>query len=462
MKEGVASGNGFSLKGFVRACAWVVIVLGLGAALGAGVFGWAGVLGPAVLACLAGAAVGMATHATLHSYAFTVWVAVFVGGALVYPPTFLTWFGYDLKGLIVPLIQIIMFGMGTTLSAGDFARVVRMPWPVLIGLVLQFGVMPCAGYLIATSFGFSGEIAAGVVLIGSCPGGVASNVMAYLARGNVPLSVTMTACSTLLAPLMTPLMMRLLAGRMITVDGVEMMLAICNMIIVPIVAGLVANRILFSSQRGLNRSDTLVLLALGCLIGALAAAASPALFGPLHSGFVLGCLLISLVTLTKYIVQVLLHGSNNWLNQALPVISMAGICLILGIITARSRTDLLSVGLPLAAAAILHNVIGYLLGYWGARLAGLDERDCRTVAIEVGMQNGGMASGLAMNMLHSPKAALAAALFGPWMNTSGSVLATWWRGRPTGIEQPEEHDAKTTFASTSSCSEEPPEKHSMR
>ncbi|MDZ7615392.1 MAG: bile acid:sodium symporter family protein [Patescibacteria group bacterium] len=462
MKERVALGNGLAVTGFVRACAWVVIVLGLGAALGAGVFGWTGVLGPAVLACLAGAAVGMATHATLRSYAFTVWVAVFVGGAMVHPPVLLTWFGYDLKGLIVPLIQIIMFGMGTTLSAGDFARVARMPWPVLIGLLLQFGIMPVAGYLIATGLGFSGEIAAGVVLIGSCPGGVASNVMAYLARGNVPLSVTMTACSTLLAPLMTPLMMKLLAGRMITVDGTEMMLAICNMIIVPIVAGLVANRILFSDRRALARPGILVLLALGSLIGALVVSATPVLFGPLHGGVVLGCLLISLVTLTKHVVQVLLGGSDNWLNRALPVISMAGICLILGIITARSSSDLLSVGLPLAAAAILHNLTGYLLGYWGARLAGLDERDCRTVAIEVGMQNGGMASGLAMNMLHSPKAALAAAMFGPWMNTSGSVLATWWRSRPTGIERPTEHDTETTCSAAGSFSKQPPEKLSAR
>jgi BASS family bile acid:Na+ symporter len=118
------------------------------------------------------------------------------------------------------------------------------------------------------------------------------------------------------------------------------------------------------------------------------------------------------------------------MDKVLPIVSMAGICLIIAIITARSREDLLTVGGLLIAAVVIHNFAGYTLGYWLSRLVRLDERTCRTVAIEVGLQNGGMASALAMNVLKSAEAALAPAIFGPWMNISGSVLATWWHGRP--------------------------------
>lgn len=162
---------------------------------------------PAVLFFVA-VAIGLTAHATLRSFAFTGWVLACVATTLIYPWTVRAWFGYDLIRLIVPLTQIIMFGMGTTRSPRDFARVAIFPWPVCVGVFLQFAVMPVTGYLIARSFGFEGEVAAGVVLIGSCSGGVASNLMAYLARGNVALSVTMTCISTFLSPLMTPLVLK--------------------------------------------------------------------------------------------------------------------------------------------------------------------------------------------------------------------------------------------------------------
>ncbi|MBL8219283.1 MAG: bile acid:sodium symporter family protein, partial [Bryobacterales bacterium] len=227
--------------------------------------------------------------------------------------------------------------------------------------------MPLAGFVIASLFGFEGAVAAGVILIGSSPGGVASNVITYLARGNVALSVTMTACSTMAAPIMTPLAMKLLAGQYVPIPFMDMMVSIFQMIIIPVVAGLIANK--------------------------------------------------------------LLHGRAKWIDDLMPIVSMAGICFIIAIITASSRDKLLEVGLALILAAMLHNTTGYLLGYWGARGAGLNETDSRTVAIEVGLQNGGMASGLAMNVLHSSDAALAPAIFGPWMNISGSALASWWRKR---------------------------------
>ncbi len=166
---------------FVICLAAVVIMLATGRRAG---------LGPALIAMFASLALYFMSHSFLKSFAFTVWVFAFVAVSMIYPRAFMTWFGFNLGILIVPLIQIIMFGMGTTLSVSDFGRVFKMPWPVLVGFVLQFSVMPLTGLALAKIFGFEAEIAAGVVLIGSCPGGVASNLMTYLAGGNVALSCT--------------------------------------------------------------------------------------------------------------------------------------------------------------------------------------------------------------------------------------------------------------------------------
>ncbi len=373
-------------------------------------------------------------HHFLKRFAFTAWVFVFVSASLLYPSAFGTWFGFDLAILIVPLIQIIMFGMGTTLSLKDFSRILTMPWPVFIGMFLQFSVMPLAGLAIATLFGFEPEVAAGVILIGSCSGGVASNLMTYLANGNVALSVTMTSCSTLLSPLATPFLMKTLAGRLVPIDFVSMMFSILNMIVVPILAGLVANRILYGSSKFVTKSKFLLLIAVGGIVIAVTSIAINAdawgRLAALRDGFIIGFALIGVVALSKFVINNLFNGPKNWMDRALPIISMAGICFIIGIITARSSEKLLTVGLALIAAAILHNFTGYTLGYWFARAVRLDERSCRTVAFEVGMQNGGMASGLAMGVLKSANAALAPAIFGPWMNISGSMLATWWHRKP--------------------------------
>jgi len=190
--------------------------------------------GITLVALLAALTVGVSRSPRFAGLTFTTAVATCVAAALCFPFLFLTVGGYTLTGLIVPLIQIIMFGMGTTLSLGDFARVLVMPRGVLVGLLLQFGVMPVTGYTLATLFGFTGEVAAGVVLVGAAPGGVASNVMTYLAGGNVALSVTMTAFSTLLSPVLTPLAMQWLAGRFVPIDAWAMMISILKMIIIPI------------------------------------------------------------------------------------------------------------------------------------------------------------------------------------------------------------------------------------
>lgn len=390
---------------------------------------------PVILIILGAVALYFQSHAVLKRFTFTIWVFVFVFWSLFYPGTFGSWFGFNLAILIVPLIQIIMFGMGTTLNLKDFKKVITMPWPVLLGLLLQFSVMPMAGLGIAHLFNFEPEIAAGVILVGSCPGGVASNLMTFLAGGNVALSVTMTSCSTLMSPVATPFLMKSLAGKLVPIDFLAMMLSILNMIIVPIIAGIIANKILYSNHPWVHNKRTLGITGLlSLMVGIFLILVPIQNFGPLStlkSGLILGFLLLGIVALAKLIVTLVLNRKDNWMDKVLPLVSMFGICFIIAIITARSSDDLLSVGLALIIAAILHNFIGYTLGYWISKAIRLSEKDCRTVAFEVGMQNGGMATGLAMTVLNSAKAALPPAIFGPWMNVSGSTLATYWHRNKT-------------------------------
>lgn len=388
-------------------------------------------MGVLLVALFALVAVAFTRHRGLRPYAFTVWVFAFVAASMAYPWAFGTWFGFDLRHLITPLVQIIMFGMGTTLSVRDFTRVLTMPWPVIVGVALQYTIMPFVGFGLAKLFGFEAEVAAGIVLIGSAPSGVASNVINYLARANVPLSVTLTALATLMSPVMTPLMMKLLAGQYIAVSFVKMMVDICNMILVPVIAGLVAHRILYGNVPRFRKAGPLGALGgLGLGLAVLVGLTPTAWLGALKSGLILGFSMLALTILAKLVVELWLKGPSTWMDRALPVVSMAGICFIIAIITARSSEDLKRVGLALLGAAMLHNLLGYLLGYYAARALRLSVVDARTVAVEVGMQNGGMASGLAMNTLQSAKAALAPAIFGPWMNVSGSILASYWRKRP--------------------------------
>lgn len=337
-------------------------------------------VGPAVILLFSLLAIAVGKSRNYSAFAFTLWVAAFVAAAMFYPAAFHTWSGFELSTLMVPLIQIIMFGMGTQLTPGDFLRVFSMPKAVIIGLVLQFSVMPFVGKGLAMLTTTNPEVAAGMVLIGSCPGGVASNVMTFLAKGNVALSVTMTSSSTLVAPLMTPAMTQLLAGTYVEVKFMAMMVAIIKMIILPVAGGLVANALL--TRLGATRPS------------------------------------LKLVSTS--------------IMRALPFISMFSICFIIGIITSLSRDSLLAGGfvLTIIVAAVIHNIVGYLFGYGGARALGLGETDSRTVAIEVGLQNGGMASGLAVKVWQSSMAALPSAVFGPWMNMSGAMLASWWSSRP--------------------------------
>lgn len=325
-------------------------------------------VGIVAVALTTGLAILAGRSRRFSAFAFAFWVLAFVSAAMVWPQAFRQWAGRPAPSLVPLLIQIIMFGMGTTLSLRDFARVAQMPKAALVGTGLQFVIMPSLAALLAMAFGFSGPMAAGIILIGASPGGVASNVITYLAGGNVALSVTLTSISTMLSPFLTPLAMTLLAGTYIEIDAGAMMWSIFQLIILPIVAGFIANYVL-----------------------------------------------------RRY---------AKWRDRLLPVVSMGAICLVLAILTAAARDQLLEAAAAIVVLVILHNTGGYLLGYWGARGAGLPEADARTVSIEVGMQNAGMAAGLAITVLQSAPAALAATVFATVMNVSGAILASWWRGRP--------------------------------
>ena len=181
---------------------------------------------------------------SLRRQAFGLAVLACAAVAYAFPSAFIEWRGVKLMSLVVPAIQIIMFGMGTTLSAADFVRVGKRPWAVAVGVFLQFLVMPFMGFLLAKGFGFSGELAAGCVLVGSVAGGTASNVVAFLAKADVALSVTMTCCSTLLSPFVTPLAMKVLAGCFVDIDAMAMMVDIMKIVIVPIVAGGIVHALL--------------------------------------------------------------------------------------------------------------------------------------------------------------------------------------------------------------------------
>lgn len=346
-------------------------------------------IGPLVILMFVTLALGVRGKQTIFkSFAFSIWIFASVSLAMFYPDLITNVKGFSTAVLIVPLIQIIMFGMGTQLSVKDFKSVMKKPKGVFIGMLCQFTIMPIVGISLALSFGFPAEIAAGVVLIGSCPGGVASNVMAYIAEADLALSISLTAVATMASPLITPLLMEFLAGQFVPIDAFAMMISILNMIIVPIVLGLLFNHFL--------------------------------------------------------------HGKAKWLDNIMPIVSMVGIAVIITIITAAGRDSLISIGLLLILAAIIHNALGYLFGYMGGRLFGMDEKSCRTIALEVGMQNGGMASGLAAEMGKIATVGLAPAVFGPWMNISGSTLANWWRrktlkeqqNKAEGIERQKETDAK--------------------
>ena len=426
----------------------VACLVAAGAALGALLVGLAlgnpAVWQPAAVVCGVGLAIGLGAVAPLRGYQFTAWIVAVVVAAMIYPTHFLHVGSVDLRNrwLFLFIIQMVMFGMGTQMSLRDFAGVLKMPWGVFVGIFCQFTVMPLVGFGLAKVFGLSPEIGAGVVLIGSCSSGLASNVMVYLARANLALSITLVSVATLLAPLMTPLWMKLLAGEMVEVKFFDMMTKIITIVVVPIGAALLHDYLKRASARGRRTVFSaaavgvawLMVLSLGGW-DLLAARLSDAVIPWISMlGFLLGAIVAGTV---YHWLTLRLPSVSRWM----PLASMFGIIYFTAVTTAAGRNELLSVGGILVLAAIIHNSAGYCLGYWLSRAMGLDRTSARTVAIEVGLQNGGMASVLANDMGKLGTVGLAAAIFSPWMNVSGSVLANYWRRRPVDAGSGAERDA---------------------
>lgn len=277
--------------------------------------------------------------------------------SLAIPPSF-TWAAKQ----ITYLLGIVMFGMGMTLRWDDFRNVLAHPLDVLIGALAQFTIMPALAWLLATAFGLPPELAVGVVLVGTCPGGTSSNVMTYLARGNVALSVSMTMTTTLLAPLVTPVLTWWLAGAWVEVSLLAMMVSIVKMVVVPILLGLLLN-----------------------------------------------------------------HYCGAVVQQAvkvLPLVSIVAILLIVGGVVSVNAAKILATGLLVIAVVICHNLLGYLLGFALAKALRMDLPKSKAVAIEVGMQNSGLATTL--SLLHfGAAAAIPGAIFSVWHNISGSLAANY-------------------------------------
>jgi len=272
----------------------------------------------------------------------------------------------SLGGLIVPGLSLIMFCMGLTLEVADFRRVLALPRAIGIGVALQFLLMPLAAWTIAQVLSLPEQLAAGLILVGCCAGGTASNVICYLARGDVALSISMTLVSTLLGVVLTPFLCWLYIDQAIEVDYLSMLLSIVKMVLLPVLAGLLLNHYLRS---GVDR-----------------------------------------------------------VRAVLPSIAIITICLLIAIIVALNASRLAQLGPLLVLAVILHNSLGYLGAYGASRLLGMDVLRSRTIAIEVGMQNSGLGVALAVQYF-SAAAALPGALFSVWHNLSGSLLAAWWSRR---------------------------------
>ncbi len=333
-------------------------------------------IGPALAGCFLSLALASSTgQGLLRQLAFTIWIATGVVVGMVFHKSFITfppWFfglgDWELTVLFIPVLQMIMFAMGTTLSAADFTRVFKMPTGVLIGLACQFTIMPLIGFSLARALGLEPEIAAGLVLVGCSPSGLASNVMAFIAKANVAMSVTMTAFSTLLAPLLTPLLMNLLAGELVEIDVPAMMWSMTKIVLLPVLAGLVFHHLIYHRLK--------------------------------------------------------------WLDRVMPIISMVGILIMTVLTVAIGRDKLLQVGPLLILACLIHSTAGFTLGYFVCRLLGRDQLTCRTIALEVGLQNSGLAAGLAKSLGKVATLGLVPIVFGPVMNIIASILANWWRTHP--------------------------------
>lgn len=292
---------------------------------------------------------------------FAIWALLSAVLGFIFPEFFASFAKY-----IVPILGIIMFGMGTTLRTEDFVEIIKRPKLVLVGLLAQFTLMPLIAYVLTVVFKLDPMIAVGVILVGCCPGGTSSNVITFLAKGDVALSVSITSISTLLAPILTPILLKIFAGQLIEIELASMMISITKMVILPILLGLAFHKILGAK------------------------------------------------------VQIA--------NDILPMVSVLGIAIIIAAVIAVSRDTILISGLLVFIVVALHNCIGYLLGYLLAKLSGFSEAQRRAIMVEVGMQNSGLGAALAATYFN-PAASLPSAIFSVWHNFSGALVANFFVGK---------------------------------
>ena len=371
-------------------------------------------------------AIGLGAVESLKGYRYTAWIIAAVVAGMMYPQAFTKWGDVNLrdKTLILVIIQLVMFGMGTHMSLKDFSGMASTGKGVLIGLFCHFSIMPLMGLLLTKIFHFEPEIAAGIILIGSCSSGLASNVMVYLARANLVLSVIVTAMATMIAPLLTPLLMKVLAGTLIEIRFMDMMIEIVKIVLVPIGAALLHDYL--KSAKPDKRNIVFIAGLISALWIALLVVlmkvntSTPAGQSLTLSGFFAGAVIAG-------ILYHLLWKQFPRIDKIMPLISMFGIIYFTTVTTAAGRENLMKVGFLLFIASVIHNAAGYFFGYWLSRFFGMDKNSSRTIAFEVGLQNGGMASGIAGSMGKLGTVGLAAAVFSPWMNISGSILANYWR-----------------------------------
>ncbi|MFC3848732.1 bile acid:sodium symporter family protein [Corynebacterium hansenii] len=294
-------------------------------------------------------------------------------------------------GYITYALMVIMFCMGLTLTIPDLKVVARRPWPIAIGVVGQFVIMPLAAVAVSKMLGLNPMLAIGLLMLGSVPGGTASNVIAYLAKGDVALSVAMTSVSTLLSPIVTPIIMLLLAGEETPVDGAGIAWTLAQTVLIPVLGGLV--------------------------------------------------------------IRVLFDEVVDKLLPILPWLSILGIGAVVFPAVAKSADTLRTVGLLVIGAVILHNLFGYVLGYATARVLKLPPAACRTTAIEVSTQSAGLASGMS-GKFFAPEAAIPGAIAAVWHNVAGAIFAAGARklAERKAAERPaaESGTAERSAAETSS------------
>ncbi|MFJ8236726.1 bile acid:sodium symporter family protein [Ureibacillus sp. NPDC094379] len=301
---------------------------------------------------------------------FAIWVLVAAGLAIWMPENF-TWIG----GYITILLGIVMFGMGMTLKIDDFKLILQHPKGVIIGIISQFVVMPSLAFALAKIFNLPPEIAVGVILVGCCPGGTSSNVMTFLAKGNTALSVTITSCTTLLAPFVTPALIYFLASEWLPVSFISMFMSVVQVVLIPIILGIVA----------------------------------------------------------QFVFKPLVQKSI----AILPTVSVVAIVMIVAGVVSGSRDKILETGLLIFAIVILHNGLGYLFGFLIAKAFKLNYEDQKAVSIEVGMQNSGLGAQLALTHF-DPVSAVPSAIFSFWHNISGPILATYWSSKADRLEKKKE------------------------